>query len=88
MDVIGTQLTNCSADTSNMLKNAKGQRNRCFDIAKGIGIILVVCGHARAPFQGFLSLFHMALFFMISGFLYNDTQSKIFRALWNIQKGR
>lgn len=63
------------------LKMPGGQRNRCFDIAKGIGIILVVCGHARAPFQGFLSLFHMALFFMISGFLYNDSQSKDFQSV-------
>ena len=37
MDVIGAQLTSCGTDPSNMLKNAGGgQRNRCFDIAKGI----------------------------------------------------
>ena len=63
-----------------------GGRDGCFDIAKGIGIILMVCGHARAPFSGFLTLFHMALFFMISGYLYNDRQANSLKEVLNYTK--
>ena len=50
------------------------------DIAKGIGIILVVLGHTLVPqvretgFAGFLWIFiynfHMPLFFFLSGYLF------------------
>ena len=45
------------------------------DIAKGIGIILVVWAHARGPFSNYMYLFHMPLFFLISGDLYNEDKS-------------
>lgn len=43
------------------------------DIAKGIGIILVIIGHSRVykPIFNFIYAFHMPLFFIISGCLYN-----------------
>jgi fucose 4-O-acetylase-like acetyltransferase len=47
------------------------------DIAKGIGIILVVWVHALAPGSGYISQFHMPLFFFISGVLFNDYNSKM-----------
>ena len=51
-------------------------RDITFDIAKGIGIVLVVIGHyipdtAPSWYIGFVSFvyhFHMPLFFMIAGF--------------------
>lgn len=47
------------------------KRDVTIDISKGIGIILVVIGHSGAPFAKFIYLFHMALFFIISGWCYN-----------------
>lgn len=46
-------------------------RNIKIDIVKGIGIILMVMGHACCPFSSFFFLFHMAIFFIASGYLYN-----------------
>lgn len=48
-----------------------GQRDITIDIVKGIGIILMVFRHARAPFSDFVLLFHMAIFFIASGYLLN-----------------
>ena len=45
------------------------------DIAKGIGIIIVVWFHARGPFHSYFSLFFMPLFFLISGYLYNPNNT-------------
>lgn len=42
------------------------------DIAKGIGIILVVLGHTKWVGKGFIYQFHMALFFFLSGITYNE----------------
>lgn len=44
------------------------------DIAKGIGIIMVVWAHARGPFSNYMYLFHMPLFFLISGYLYSENK--------------
>ncbi|MBW9154280.1 acyltransferase family protein [Clostridium estertheticum] len=46
-------------------------------MAKAIGIILVVVGHSGAPkaLVQFIYLFHMPLFFFISGYFYNDKYS-------------
>lgn len=43
------------------------------DIAKGIGIILMVVGHSSAPknITHCIYIFHMPLFFIISGYLFN-----------------
>lgn len=46
------------------------------DLIRGIGIILVVIGHAGSPaiVRKVIYSFHMPLFFILSGFLYNDTK--------------
>ncbi len=48
-------------------------RDRSFSICKGIGIILVVLGHAGCPsyLSRFIYLFHMPLFFICSGYFFN-----------------
>lgn len=38
----------------------------------------MVLRHARAPYSDFVLLFHMAVFFIASGFLYNEKYSKSF----------
>ena len=45
--------------------SGKNNRDKITDIAKGIGILLVVCMHSNLPF---LSGLDMPLFFLISGF--------------------
>ncbi len=54
--------------------NSKNQGNiQYMDIAKALGIIAVVLGHSGVPsIEHFVNLYHMSLFFFISGFLYND----------------
>ncbi len=51
----------------------KNQRIVEIDIIKAIGIIMMVAGHAEAPFTRFLYLFHMAIFIIASGFCYKKT---------------
>lgn len=48
------------------------QRNTILDIAKGVGMILVVIGHLDTPFGRPIYKFHMALFFIISGWCLSD----------------
>jgi fucose 4-O-acetylase-like acetyltransferase len=45
-------------------------RKKEIDIAKGIGIIAVVYGHTVSSLHLYIYIFHMPLFFIISGFLY------------------
>lgn len=47
-------------------------RVQWIDAAKGIGIFLVVYGHSMAPQNHYVYLFHMPLFFIISGYLFNS----------------
>lgn len=48
----------------------KGNRSQSVDIAKGILIILVVIAHAQVDMvHDIIFMFHMPLFFVISGFL-------------------
>lgn len=54
-----------------------------FDMAKGLGILLVVLGHIEyisEPLRAWISSFHMPLFFVVSGMLihYKDELSKDF----------
>lgn len=43
------------------------------DVAKALGIIAVVIGHSGAPrLEHFFNLYHMSMFFFISGYFYND----------------
>lgn len=55
-------------------KRIDGQQSDIFSIVKGVGIILMVIGHANSPFHDFIYLFHMPLFFMISGFFFNPNK--------------
>lgn len=50
----------------------KTKRDVTLDIVRGIGIILMVIGHIGYPLNSFIYLFHMALFFIISGYFFND----------------
>lgn len=47
------------------------ERYKVIDVIKGYGICLMVCGHSGAPFTNWIYLFHMALFFIASGYLWN-----------------
>lgn len=49
-------------------------RNEIIDIAKAIGIILMVIGHTRCPeyLRHLIYLFHMPLFFLFSGYFFNQ----------------
>lgn len=51
--------------------NEKSQRSNIIDMIKGMGIVLMVLRHARAPYSDFVLLFHMPIFFIASGYLYN-----------------
>lgn len=48
------------------------------DIAKGIAIFLMVMGHTTIPEFGtkFIWSFHMPLFFIVSGYLYNEEKNR------------
>lgn len=59
------------------------QRNKSIDIAKGIGIIAVVWGHLQlaCPIKSELYIFHMPLFFILSGYFFNDFSESIKQVL-------
>ena len=64
-----------------MKKDKVFVRDNSIDIAKGIGIFLVVIGHCvnSKTYPGiFIYTFHMPLFFMISGLCFNYERHKIF----------
>ena len=47
------------------------------DVAKALGIIAVVMGHSGFPsLEHFVNLYHMSLFFFISGFFYKNKYTK------------
>lgn len=52
----------------------EGAKNRItyIDLAKGIGIIMVVWAHANGPYRNYIYQMHMPFFFLISGYLYNN----------------
>ena len=56
-------------------------RNGRIDIMKGVCIILMVWGHSGEFGTHFVSLFHMAVFFMISGFLFKESNTDSREAL-------
>lgn len=47
------------------------QRDPVIDSMRGIGIVLMVLGHSGFPGTDFIYLFHMALFFMLSGWFFS-----------------
>jgi acyltransferase len=44
------------------------------DVSKGLGIILVVVGHTCFHYADFIRNFNIPIFFVISGFLFNDSK--------------
>ena len=69
------------------------KRNISIDIIKGIGIVLMVLGHSQFPLTHFIYLFHMPIFFIASGYLFDfasqsDAHSLVcfikrkFKGLW------
>lgn len=54
------------------------KRDENIDILKALGIILMVYGHIETPQMHFIYLFHMAIFFIASGYLYKGTYSDNF----------
>lgn len=53
------------------------ERDIRIDILKGIGIILVVWGHATAILIKEICIFHMPLFFFLAGMFYHP-QTRIY----------
>ena len=47
------------------------KRDITIDIIKALGIIGMVMGHSGSPITKFIYLFHMAIFFIASGYCYN-----------------
>lgn len=60
-------------ENRNTCHTVNGNRIRCLDVLKGIGIVLVVFAHANSLLygSGYLYSFHMVLFIFISGLLMN-----------------
>ncbi len=60
------------------------QRDKSIDIMRGIAIILMVVGHSSFWSVGtkFIYLFHMAVFFMISGYLMRFKYESFFKDTW------
>lgn len=52
------------------------KRDITIDIVKGIGIIMMVLGHSGFGYSSYFTTFHMALFFIVSGCLYNNEASR------------
>lgn len=49
-------------------------RSLYWDVVKGLGIIAIVLGHTGYFAGAFVYLFHLALFFFITGYFYNETK--------------
>ena len=71
---------------NNLLNNKK--RDVTIDLIKGLCIFLMVAGHAQIPCKSFIYLFHMAVFFMASGFVYRDSTSDNLSSVWKGIKKR
>ena len=61
----------------NQINRAFINRDETVDIMKGFLILLMVAGHAQIPIHRFIYLFHMPVFFMITGWLYNYERNDI-----------
>lgn len=57
------------------------QRDVTIDLLKGIGILLMVFRHTEAPFSEFVLLFHMAIFFIASGYLLRPEKVRDLKSL-------
>lgn len=50
------------------------KRDIKIDLLKGMGIFLMVLRHTEAPYSEFVLLFHMAVFFIASGYLFDSAK--------------
>lgn len=62
-------------------------RRTFWNVAKGIGIISIVIGHTGSPISGFVYMYHLVLFFFISGYFFKAYPIKTFlskklKSLW------
>ncbi len=64
------------------MKISKRERIKEIDIIKALAIIGMVLGHAGAPFTHFIYLFHMAVFFIASGFVYKEISTRKVSDIW------
>lgn len=62
-------------------RNLGRVRDYTIDTIKGIGIILMVAVHGGAPFSHFINLFHMPIFFIASGYFWNNKNLENFDSL-------
>lgn len=62
-------------------RNLGRVRDYTIDTIKGIGIILMVAVRGGAPFSHFINLFHMPIFFIASGYFWNNKNSENFDSL-------
>lgn len=57
------------------------------DISKGIGMVLVITGHlcVSASLRNFIYSFHMPLFFILSGIVYNIARTRARKAIEKVR---
>lgn len=69
-----------------MTNNSSNNRIIWIDWCKFIAITLVVWGHISPVFRNFIFLFHMPLFFMISGYLYKkrSVKKEVMVVIWSL----
>ncbi len=60
------------------MNNINNSRSDFIDLARGIGIFLVVWGHTMIVRSAYLYSFHLPLFFLISGYLYKKVPFPVF----------
>ena len=58
------------------------------DVMKGLGIIFVVMVHSFCPFARVFAQFVIVMFFMISGFCWNDRHAKSWQSAWEMIRKR
>lgn len=60
----------------------KMDRDITFDLMKGVAIIAMLCGHCIIPqtLHHFIYMWHMPLFFIVSGYFY---RTKPFKDFWH-----
>ena len=63
-------------------------RDLTIDAIKGMGIVLMVYLHAGGGFSEFVNLFHMAVFFIASGYLWNRNKAADFSGFRKYAAGK
>jgi fucose 4-O-acetylase-like acetyltransferase len=53
---------------------AVGKRDKFWDIVKSIGIISIVIGHCFPLLSKFVYTYHLAIFFLVGGYLFNENK--------------